>query len=196
MGRDLGQVTPPSHGSSWSWPFGSMEAGDYFVVDQLDKPKGAVANIVRVSAHRMGKQFSITEHPEQPGMTLVTCKDWSEQQPVKAVQRPVASPAEFWKLMERCAGLNSNSVELDFWGQSHWEREIAWYNLPAVRVHTVTMYGGDQYRFTFTDKSLVAEYLGNINGSMLVPKEPARDDWYEFLARDKAGKAKRDLLAD
>lgn len=73
MVQDWGQIEPNPYGR-WVWPFRGMKPGDYFCVDERHRPRGAVANQAYVAGNRMGKRFSVGDHPSLSGFTLVTCR--------------------------------------------------------------------------------------------------------------------------
>ena len=72
MNRDLG-IVRPLYGR-WTWPFGMMEEGDWFLVDQMDRETERVRNLASVRAAQLGKRFKVEKHPvEHPGFTKVEC---------------------------------------------------------------------------------------------------------------------------
>lgn len=59
QGNFLGEIEP-IHGR-WIWPFAQMEEGDWFTVDNQLRPHGKIMNFAHVTAHRLGKRFSVTQ---------------------------------------------------------------------------------------------------------------------------------------
>jgi hypothetical protein len=70
MGRYLG-VVAPLYGR-WTWPFRSMEIGDYFLVKHEDRNPEDVRNIASVRASQLGIRISVEKCPQaHPYMTKV-----------------------------------------------------------------------------------------------------------------------------
>lgn len=72
MDKDFGEIQPPQFGKRWTMPWAEMEEGDCFHVRQLWRSKGSISNVAHVTAQRLGVKFSVVEHPDKPGYTLVT----------------------------------------------------------------------------------------------------------------------------
>lgn len=70
--RDLGIVRPLYN--RWTWPFGMMEEGDWFLVDKMEREAERVRHLASVRAAQLGKRFKVEKHPaDHPGFCKVMC---------------------------------------------------------------------------------------------------------------------------
>lgn len=103
----------------WVWPFAQMAEGDWFIVDQLLKPKGPLANLAHVRGYKLNKRFSVVE-ADKPGFTMVECK--GETKSADHVY-DLTSYGQMLKFISRFYGIDG--TQLQWTGQPiGWKDEI------------------------------------------------------------------------
>lgn len=168
MAKSYGVIQPPEHGTRWLWPVKDMEPGDEFEVDQVDKPHGHTANVIRVLAHQYGKRVSIVHHPDKPGFTLVTCMSWDEV-PVREKQVPVMHWKQFQMLMHQ----HGATAEDQLIGQAQHCWPVDWTTRPRMNKLVLDVHGGP-YAVLLASDHVVSTRVGEV--VELEAPEPIEDD--------------------
>lgn len=191
MGRDFGQVRPPLSGSRWSWDFDAMEPGDFFIVDNMDKPHGAVVNIVRVSAHRLGKRFSAIKHPNMVGFTLVTCKDWDEV----AEGKPHVLTLD-WHKFEKLLDEHGAAADDRMISAASYSWPVSWRQKPRMDEVRLDLWDGT-YTVRFEKDRVVSEKHSAVAEPLPLPQLPKGDMFGTMFANEKpVAEEVRKLLDD
>jgi hypothetical protein len=127
----LGVLQPPEHGR-WSWPFATMEPGQYFHVNNEDRPGERTRALAMLRGAQLSMKMSVMANdPDKEGYCRITYVDAADD----PTARDLSYPA-FAKLMMRCYGIAPYQLGFEFLQDRIGERiVIRQYGIPDPKDH-------------------------------------------------------------